>query len=108
VCEAFEIENLLMHNCIGRWFVQLPPPTAAPNDVFNKGGINMNRARFVPVDVLISSYIKTFLWVWLIWFILWILFLGINYWGFYGAISLGFLCAIPSYVMLTMLTGVKQ
>jgi len=62
----------------------------------------------MPIDEEIMGYIKTFFLAWLIWFLVFLIVLGMTHWAFWGAISFGFIFAIPTYLILCYATGVKN
>ena len=67
----------------------------------------MSRSRFVPLNVQIGGYFKTFFIIWVISFIILLIALGLNTWAFWGAIPISFLVAVPIYYVLVIMTGVK-
>ena len=67
----------------------------------------MRSGRFVPLNLQVGGYIKTFFWIWVILFIILFVALGISYWAFFGALGISIILSIPIYYMLVILTGVK-
>ena len=72
-----------------------------------KGDGPMRRARFISLDQVLGGYIKTFLWIWAILFVILLFIIGISYWGFFGALPISFIIAIFVYWLLCIGTGVK-
>lgn len=65
----------------------------------------MATKRFQPLDIEVSGYIKTFLILWVVSFVVWLIIMGASWWSFYGAIGLATLSALVITIVLSALTG---
>jgi len=64
--------------------------------------------RFIPLSSELGGYLKTFLIIWAIWFVVVFLCSGAGKWAFYGGIGLGFIFTVPSFIVILFLTGVRD
>lgn len=68
----------------------------------------MPTKRFIPLSSELAGYFKTFIIIWIIWFIILFVALGGGKWAFYSGVSVGFLFTIPSFGLVLYLTGVRE
>lgn len=68
----------------------------------------MPTKRFIPLSSELGGYLKTFIIIWIIWFVILFIALGCGKWAFYGGISVGLIFTVPSFLVILFLTGVKE
>jgi len=66
------------------------------------------KMRFLPVTQELGAFIKLYLICWLLAGIVIFVILRGGYWAFWGAIGLGFIAAIPVFLIGLLLTGNKE
>lgn len=56
--------------------------------------------RFMPLSDEIAGYLKTFIYAWIIWFVVFIFVMGLSWWSFYGGLGVSFIFAIFTTLVL--------
>ncbi len=65
------------------------------------------RKRFQPLSMELVGYIKTFVAIWIIFWVAIFLIAGVDKWAFFAGFGLGFIFTIPCYLLILWLTGVE-